>query len=94
MANRPCKPGADVKQIWRMLLPDMPFPACGTQDDNAADARDSAALADKSQPDARLATVYARGAIDAAGPRPKRCATRNGLPLCCRQRMIRLRPAV
>ena len=52
MANRPCKPGADVKQIWQLLLPDTPFPACGTQDDKAADARDGVALVDESQPDA------------------------------------------
>jgi hypothetical protein len=52
MASRPCKPGADVKQIWRLLLPDTPFPGCGTQDDKAAEARDSAAPADESPPNA------------------------------------------
>jgi len=29
MANRPCKPGADLKRMWRLLLPDEPFPDCG-----------------------------------------------------------------
>jgi hypothetical protein len=32
MAERPCKPGTDVKGIWQLLLPDTPFPACGTQE--------------------------------------------------------------
>jgi hypothetical protein len=49
MANRPCKPGADVKQIWQLLLPDTPFPACGTQDDKAAETPESAAAANESQ---------------------------------------------
>jgi len=31
MTGRPCKPSADVKRIWQLLLPDTPFPACGTQ---------------------------------------------------------------
>jgi hypothetical protein len=29
MTNRPCKPDADLCGIWQMLLPDVPFPACG-----------------------------------------------------------------
>jgi hypothetical protein len=29
MTDRPCKPGADLKGIWQMLLPGTPFPACG-----------------------------------------------------------------
>jgi hypothetical protein len=29
MTNRPCKPDADLRGIWQMLLPDVPFPACG-----------------------------------------------------------------
>jgi hypothetical protein len=36
MATRPCKPGADVKRIWQLLLPDTPFPACGTQQNTEA----------------------------------------------------------
>jgi len=44
VAERPCKPGADVKRIWHLLLPDMPFPACGTQD--KADAGESAETQD------------------------------------------------
>jgi hypothetical protein len=36
MANRPCKPDADVKRIWQLLMPDTAFPACGTQEDAAA----------------------------------------------------------
>jgi hypothetical protein len=29
MTNRPCKPDSDLRGIWQMLLPDVPFPACG-----------------------------------------------------------------
>jgi len=29
MASRPCKPDADLKQLWQVLLPSTPFPACG-----------------------------------------------------------------
>ena len=36
MANRPCKPDADVKRIWQWLLPDAAFPACGTKTNAAA----------------------------------------------------------
>lgn len=36
MAERPCKSGTDVKGIWRLLLPDTPFPACGTQEEEDA----------------------------------------------------------
>ncbi len=43
MVNRPCKPGADVKQIWQLLLPDTPFPACGRQEQIGADASENAA---------------------------------------------------
>ncbi len=45
MANRPCKPDADVKRIWQLLLPDTAFPACGTQEDAGADAGENAAPA-------------------------------------------------
>ena len=38
MTGRPCKPSADVKHIWQLLLPDTPFPPCGTQDNLGADA--------------------------------------------------------
>jgi hypothetical protein len=62
MANRPCKPGDDVKRIWQLLLPGTPFPACGTQEDNAVDARDSVVPANELQADA----------IRRAGPRARR----------------------
>jgi hypothetical protein len=39
MASRPCKPDADLKRLWRMLLPNTPFPACGAPENfnSAAD---------------------------------------------------------
>jgi len=30
MINRPCKPDADLKWLWRTLLGSTPLPACGT----------------------------------------------------------------
>ena len=45
MANRPCKPDADVKRIWQLLLPDTAFPVCGTQENAGADAGENAAPA-------------------------------------------------
>ena len=32
MANRPCKPDADMKRLWQLLLPGTSFPVCGTDD--------------------------------------------------------------
>jgi len=46
MANRPCKPGADLKRMWQVLLPGAPFPDCAaprTKAENAADDIDQAA---------------------------------------------------
>ena len=37
MATRPCKPDADVKRIWQLLLPGAPLPACGTQENKDAE---------------------------------------------------------
>jgi hypothetical protein len=42
MANRPCRADADLKRIWQLLLPDAPFPACGTQENADADAGERA----------------------------------------------------
>ncbi|MFZ3360087.1 MAG: hypothetical protein WA177_15130, partial [Xanthobacteraceae bacterium] len=44
MADRPCMPDADVKWLWRFLLPDTPFPACGTPE-TAADSDGGAGAA-------------------------------------------------
>ena len=53
MANRPCKPDADVKRIWQLLLPDTPFPACGARDNADADAGDNAAPPARDDAEAR-----------------------------------------
>jgi hypothetical protein len=53
MASRPCKPSADLKQLWQTLLPGTPFPACGTGPDEAvptAPAAEDAALAEPDTP--------------------------------------------
>jgi hypothetical protein len=41
MATRPCKPDADMKGLWRLLLPDTPFPACAPSEDTAAPTNES-----------------------------------------------------
>jgi hypothetical protein len=39
MANRPCKPDADTKRLWQMLMPGTSMPSCGTaQDDEGGDS--------------------------------------------------------
>jgi hypothetical protein len=42
MADRPCKPGEDLKRLWRTLLPGTPFPTCGTPEESHDPAGDSA----------------------------------------------------
>jgi hypothetical protein len=42
MADRPCKPDADLKGLWRMLL-GTPFPACGMAEESEAAGGDRAA---------------------------------------------------
>jgi hypothetical protein len=37
MANRPCKPDADTKRLWQMLMPGIAMPSCGTAQDDADD---------------------------------------------------------
>ena len=41
MANRPCRPDADLKHIWQMLLPGMQFPACGVAEKHDACPKNS-----------------------------------------------------
>lgn len=55
MTSRPCKADADVKRIWQLLLPDTPFPACGTPDKAEADAGESAAPPTRDDAEARRA---------------------------------------
>jgi hypothetical protein len=38
MANRPCKPDADMNRLWQTLLPGTPMPACGVPKDGEAAA--------------------------------------------------------
>jgi len=40
VTGRPCKPDDDMKRIWKLLLPDTPFPACGVSEGSEADAVD------------------------------------------------------
>ena len=41
MAGRPCRPDADFKQLWRLMLPGTRFPMCGTPEGSDADASDN-----------------------------------------------------
>jgi len=38
MASRPCKLDADLKGLWRILLPSTPYPACGEPEKSDATA--------------------------------------------------------
>jgi hypothetical protein len=44
MANRPCKPDADLNWLWRTLLPGTPLPACGVPEVSDVAADDSVRL--------------------------------------------------
>jgi hypothetical protein len=58
MTGRRCKPDADLKRMWRLLLPGTPFPACGVPEEtdaservaSAENARDDKAPADAGEP--------------------------------------------
>lgn len=45
MINRPCKPDADLKWLWRTLLGSTPLPACGTPEQADPTAIESNAAA-------------------------------------------------
>lgn len=47
MTNRPCKPDADLKGIWQMLLPDVQLPACGVPDTEHASGSQSTTSGDR-----------------------------------------------
>jgi hypothetical protein len=34
MANRPCRADSDLKDIWRLLMPGTPLPACETPENS------------------------------------------------------------
>ena len=36
MPGRPCRPSADMKELWRLLLPGMNVPACGVEQQSDA----------------------------------------------------------
>lgn len=62
MATRPCRADADVKGIWQLLLPDAPFPACGTPGDNAAS--ESAKPVNETHADAEAQSSFPRARRD------------------------------
>jgi hypothetical protein len=42
MTNRPCRADSDLKDIWRLLLPDTPLPVCGAPENSGNEKRQSA----------------------------------------------------
>jgi len=60
MTGRPCRPGSDLRGLWRLLLPGTAFPACGVAENSATgtsertasaeNPRDDKARADASEP--------------------------------------------
>jgi hypothetical protein len=63
MADRTCKPDADLKRLWRTLLGGTPFPVCGTDD-----VSDAAPVGP---------TVMSNGPQNDAEPRRKRAVIRR-----------------
>jgi hypothetical protein len=57
MASRPCKPDADLKRLWRMLLPNTPFPACGALENLNSAADRSENRSDDAEPNAANTSV-------------------------------------
>jgi hypothetical protein len=47
MMGRPCNPNSDLKRLWQFLLPNTPFPQCGTPAETGAASGDQALLAQK-----------------------------------------------
>lgn len=47
MAGRPCNPNGDLKRLWQLLLPDAPFPQCGTPTAPGTTNLDETRLAEK-----------------------------------------------
>ena len=60
MANRPCKPNADVKRIWQLLMPDTAFPACGTAQAAGDDRQENATPANETRTQAEAPPYSAR----------------------------------
>ncbi len=53
MIDRPCRANADLKRIWQLLLPDTPFPACGTQENADTDVGVNSATQTRDDADTR-----------------------------------------
>jgi hypothetical protein len=64
MATRLCRPSADLKGLWQLLLPDTPFPACGTQENTDADARENARPANETRAAAEARRNFPRARRD------------------------------
>lgn len=81
MATRPCKPGEDLKGIWRLLLPDTPLPGCEAPANASAHEAvwrdDIEALAFRPEGRRELCMVHRRAfrALLGADPAPQDCQT-------------------
>jgi len=60
MPYRTCRPSVDLKQIWQLLLPDMPFPACAVAADTEKVAREKNALLMEPRDDAEARRNFPR----------------------------------
>jgi hypothetical protein len=56
MIDRPCKPDADLKWLWRTLLGSTPLPACGTSEQTSTPAIEGTAAVPDLPVDADLNT--------------------------------------
>jgi hypothetical protein len=64
MADRPCRADTDVKRIWQLLLPDMPFPACGGQENADTNTRESAGPVHEAREDVEARPYFPRAGCD------------------------------
>jgi hypothetical protein len=64
MAHRACKPDADLKRIWQILLPDTPFPACGVAEDASSPARENASPAKEPHDAVKTSRIELMGSRD------------------------------
>ena len=60
MTKRLCQANADLKGLWQFLLPETPFPSCGTSENADAELLDETQGANETHKDATRRDMRAR----------------------------------
>jgi hypothetical protein len=68
MASRPCKPDADLKRLWQMLLPSTAFPACGAPENPEKFESAADHAAGRAPDDAETSAARAKPSLTAIRP--------------------------